>query len=96
MKPKRTVVQAISWWWNRSVKLQAAIQDRSAQSEFGFDHLADELSPPSEQTVTAILTVYRRGQYLSAVQIYQCRTIHSLPTALLYPTAIGNSGAALH
>ncbi len=72
MRPKRTFVQAISWWWNTrvkslwSVKLPAAIQARSQQSQFVFEHLADELSPPSDQTVTAILTVYKRGQYLSA------------------------------
>jgi len=72
MKPKRTLSQAISWWWNArvkslwSVKLPAAIQAQSAQSEFGFEHIADELSQPTEQSVTAILTVYKRGQYLSA------------------------------
>ncbi len=46
--------------------MPAAIQAKSAQSFIEFDKLGNELSPPSEQTVTAILTVYKRGQYLSA------------------------------
>jgi len=87
MKPKRTFSQAISWWWNTrikslwSVKLPAAIKSRSAQSAFGFDRTADELPPPSEQTVTAILTVYKRGQYLSA-QIDALRNQSVAPTEI--------------
>jgi len=80
MKPDRTLVQSLSWWWNTrikswwSVKLPAARvaasmavkQANNPHSGLHFEKTADELPAASEQTVTAILTVYKRGQYLSA------------------------------
>jgi len=87
MKAKRTFMQSISWWWNTrikswwTVKLPAARKAREASNEFSFEHAADELPAPSEQTVTAILTVYKRGQYLSA-QIEALRTQSHPPSEI--------------
>lgn len=40
--------------------------DGAAATSFGFKQTANDLPPTSEQSVTAILTVYKRGEYLSA------------------------------
>ena len=72
MKPKRTLSQSISWWWNTrirslwTVKLPAAKQAREAAPSLAFKKNGTELPASSTQSVTAILTVYKRSEYLSA------------------------------
>ncbi len=87
MKPKRTIAQSISWWWNTrikswwTVKLPAARQANAGQPRFDFETAADELPAPSTESVTAILTVYKRGQYLSA-QVEALRAQSIPPTEI--------------
>ena len=72
MKPKRTLSQSIRWWWNTrirswwTVKLPAAKNARTQHSPIEFSKDAADLPAPSEQSITAILTVYKRGRYLRA------------------------------
>jgi len=87
MKPKRTVLQSIRWWWNTriksiwTVKLPAAKHARQAQASLAFKQTATELAPPTQQSVTAILTVYKRSEYLSA-QIEALRNQSVPPTEI--------------
>lgn len=70
VKPKRTLGQSVRWWWNTrvrslwTVKLPAARQSRRDGAQISFKKLASELPAPTDNSVTAILTVYKRGQYL--------------------------------
>jgi len=70
-KPKRTFVQKITWWWNTrvsslwTVKL-AAKRTRKPGETMAFNTPAPELSAINNSGITAILTVYKRGEYLSA------------------------------
>lgn len=72
MKPKRSLSQSINWWWNTrvkswwTVKLPAAKLAQQSKPSLAFKRNAAELPSPSEQSVTAILTVYKRSEYLSA------------------------------
>ncbi len=88
MKAKRTLIQSISWWWNTrikswwTVKLPAAREANAAKDHITFAKLASELPAPSDQSVTAILTVYKRGKYLRA-QIEALRN-QSVPPAEIW------------
>jgi len=87
VKPKRTISQGIRWWWNTrirswwTVKLPAAIDASGDKKLIEFDTRAPELDAPSEHTVTAILTVYKRGEYL-AQQIEALRSQTNPPTEI--------------
>lgn len=70
-KPKRTVRQQILWWWNTRIKSLwtvklAAKMNAHGGTEIGFTTAAPELPDPSDNGITAILTVYKRGQYVRA------------------------------
>ncbi len=79
-KAKRTITEGVRWWWNTRIKSwwtvhlpaklgaskrSASTNDGTAgQHPFAFQHQASALPDPSKGSITAILTVYKRGQYL--------------------------------
>ncbi len=68
-RPKRGVLEGISWWWNTriksfwSVKLNAKLNQHHANT-FSFEKKAVELKAEVPHGVTAILNVYKRSEYL--------------------------------
>ena len=75
LKPKRGITEGIRWWWNTrvrsfwTVKLPArARKNRKHVTAFAFEKQARPLADPQAENrgITAILTVYKRGEYLEA------------------------------
>ena len=73
-KARRTPLEAVRWWWETrvrswwTVRLPAARRRRARASAPGlaFERAGEPLGDTREGGVTAILTVYRRGEYLAA------------------------------
>jgi len=73
-KARRTPAAAVRWWWETrvrswwSVRLPAARRRRASAGAptLGFTRRGTELGDSIDGGITAILTVYRRGEYLAA------------------------------
>lgn len=72
-RAKRTPLEGLKWWWNTRVRslwtvsIPAMINKRSnAAPVFAFKQSGSEIGDTREEGITAILTVYKRGEYLSA------------------------------
>jgi len=73
-RPKRTIIQSISWWWQTRVKSLWTVRlpamfNRASQvkTTFEFDHTPGAITvPDDDNSITAILTVYTRSEYLQA------------------------------
>lgn len=70
---KRGLMEGIRWWWNTrirslwTVRLPAWLKKRqNAEPVFAFKQSGTEVGDRQESGITAILTVYKRGEYLSA------------------------------
>ncbi len=87
VKAKRTIKQHIIWWWNTrvrswwTVKLPAATAAKNQTGTLAFRQSATALPEPSSESITAILTVYKRGRYLPA-QIEALRNQSQPPTEI--------------
>jgi len=75
LKPKRGAIEGIRWWWSTrirswwTVKLPAKRRkNRTHVKSFDFEKAAKPLedSKKDNRGITAILTVYKRGEYLAA------------------------------
>ncbi len=73
-RPNRTFIQGVSWWWQTrimswwTVRLPALF-NKTAQTKtaFEFDHTPAPLSDDApDNSITAILTVYKRAEFLQA------------------------------
>jgi len=72
-RAKRTPLEGIRWWWNTrirsfwTVRLPALLQQkRTNASVFAFEQSGSDIGDVRSDGITAILTVYKRGEYLSA------------------------------
>ncbi len=72
-RAKRGPIEGIRWWWNTrirslwTVRLPAILNKRSSTATtFAFKQAGTELGDVRDEGITAILTVYKRGEYLSA------------------------------
>jgi len=72
-RAKRKPIEGIKWWWNTriaslwTVRLPALLNARTDSAPvFEFKHSGSEIGDKRDQGITAILTVYKRGEYLSA------------------------------
>ena len=75
-RARRTPLQALRWWWDTrvaswwTVRLPAERRRRERAADgartLAFERRGDELGDARDDGVTAILTVYRRGEYLAA------------------------------
>ncbi len=72
-RPARGFVAGIKWWWNTRIRSWWTVrlpahqqQKRQAGQKIQFEKIASELTPPSTGTTTAILTVYKRSEFLTA------------------------------
>lgn len=70
-KVKRTIKQTIQWWWTTrisswwTVVLPAVRRQCTTQkAKFSFARRASQMSDVPQGNVTAILTVYKRSEYL--------------------------------
>ena len=70
-KAKRTIKQGIAWWWTTRIRswwtvfLPARRQQRKTQrGQFGFARRAVPLEDRTPGDITAILTAYKRREYL--------------------------------
>ncbi|MFT5046838.1 MAG: hypothetical protein ACI8UP_003818, partial [Porticoccaceae bacterium] len=87
-RAKRTPLEGLRWWWNTrvrslwTVQLPALWNRRSnAAPTFAFKQSGTEIGDTREEGITAILTVYKRGEYLSA-QIDALRKQTIAPTEI--------------
>ncbi len=72
-RPARSPGAAIKWWWNTRIRSWWTVrlparrqQQQDAARKIRFEHNATELAPPTVDTTTAILTVYKRSEFLAA------------------------------
>jgi hypothetical protein len=72
-RAKRTPLEGLRWWWNTrirslwTVRLPAMLNKHSnAAPTFAFKQSGTEIGDARKEGITAILTVYKRGEYLSA------------------------------
>lgn len=70
-KAKRGLIQGLKWWFNTRVKawwtvFLPGVQERAKaqHGRFKFSKRAAPMADSTDQSVTAILTVYKRSQYL--------------------------------
>lgn len=87
-RAKRTPVEGIRWWWNTrirawwTVRLPALLKQREVvTSSVAFIQSGTEIGDTRDEGITAILTVYKRGQYLSA-QVQALREQSVPPTEI--------------
>lgn len=70
--PRKSVKQAISWWWNTRVmgllriRFGSTVKRQLAKPHdtINFKQDAAELAPATDSGITVILTAYRRAKYL--------------------------------
>lgn len=88
-RAKRTPLEGLRWWWNTRIRslwtvyLPALVNKRSsaAAPTFAFKQSGTVLGSAQEEGITAILTVYKRGEYLSA-QVDALRRQSIAPTEI--------------
>ena len=87
-KAKRGLIPGIKWWWNTRIRswwtvfLPGLKQQANAQhGSFKFARQGTPLPAPNSQDITAILTVYKRSQYL-AMQIEALRAQSKPPAEI--------------
>jgi len=87
-KAKRTLGQHIAWWWSTRIRswwtvfLPGLYQQRKAvHGLFEFARRADPLADSPKGEITAILTVYKRKEYL-AMQVEALRKQTCPPTEI--------------
>ena len=73
-RPNRTFLQGVSWWWQTRIKSWWTVrlpalfnQTSQVESNFEFDNSPGAIAiPTGDNTITAILTVYKRAEFLQA------------------------------
>lgn len=87
-RARRTPAEGIRWWWNTrirslwTVRLPALIGKRmNTAPVFAFQRSGTEIGDGRAEGITAILTVYRRGEYLAS-QVQALRNQSVPPTEI--------------
>ena len=87
-RARRTPIEGVRWWWNTrirawwTVRLPALLrQQESTATTFAFKQTGTDIGDARSEGITAILTVYKRGQYLSA-QVQALREQSVPPTEI--------------
>jgi len=87
-RAKRTPLEGIRWWWNTrirslwTVRIPALLKQNNDQAPvFAFEQSGTDIGDARDEGITAILTVYKRGEYLSA-QVEALRQQSTPPTEI--------------